>query len=80
MIEIIFPKFTGDTPQASFLGRNGYYHAKGVQVERMSCGLIAVQPITMKGKTARCTIEIPGDAETLRELASALLFMADKIQ
>jgi len=76
MIEIIFPK---RDPQTSFLGRNGYFQSKGIEVSRMSCGLVAVQPITTKGKTGRCTIELPGDAETLREVAKALLFIAETI-
>jgi hypothetical protein len=63
-------------PQPSFLGRNGYFHSQGLEITRMGCGLIALQPITTKGKTARCTIELPGDAKTLREIAQHLLDLA----
>lgn len=72
MRQILFPKWEPETSQPSFMGRNGYYHEKGVQVRAMACGLIAIQPITMKGKTGRCTIEIPPDAEVIADLIVAL--------
>jgi hypothetical protein len=76
MTQIIYPKAGS---QASFLGRNGYYQSKGIEITHLSCGLIALQPTTTKGHTGRCTIELPADAETLRQVAKALLELAETI-
>ncbi len=50
-----------------FEGRNGYFKSIGLKViENHKEGLIELYPITSKGKTGRCLIEIP--KENLQEL------------
>ena len=53
--------------QVHFEGRNGYFKSIGLKViENHNEGLIELYPITSKGKTGRCLIEIP--KENLQEL------------
>ena len=58
-----------------FLGRNGAFHASGLEVTEHN-DVVTMTPITGKGRPARCFIEIPKDAETLRALAARLLAIA----
>lgn len=43
----------------SFLGRNGTFQAKGINIGTLKPQIVYFEPITSKGKVARCCIEIP---------------------
>jgi len=78
-MKIEFPEVKDFNMHPSFMGRNGYYHATGIDVSQMSCGLVTLQPITQKGKIGRCAVELPADKETLRQVAAELLKIAETL-
>ena len=54
-----------------FTGRNGYYNCSGMNFFPMSNGdCIMIAPVTSKGSTGRCDIEIP--IESIDEVINAL--------
>lgn len=73
---ITYPTVQPGEQYPSFMGRNGYFHSTAVEVTAMSCGLIALQPITSRNRVARCVIELPDDPATLRALAQVLIDLA----
>jgi hypothetical protein len=58
-----------------FLGRNGTFRATGLEI--YSSASVVLRPITSKGKTGRCGIEIPANPETLRQIAAELTRIAN---
>ncbi len=56
---------------AKFLGRNGYFKCRGVDVwVDAEDGIVTLTPITSRGERGRCFLEIP--VAKLGELAGAL--------
>lgn len=53
-----------------FTGRNGYFNMKAVEMMDSSTDCIMISPITSKGNSARCDIEIP--KENLQEFIDNL--------
>lgn len=53
----------------AFLGRNGYFKCSGLEISRDG-DLVQLQPVTSKGLTGRCLIEIPAEhvVEVLRAM------------
>lgn len=51
------------TKQTTFLGRNGVFKATGLEITRCldadDRSVIVLEPVTSKGVTGRCNIEIP---------------------
>jgi len=45
----------------NFIGRNGYFKASGLDIYANE-SIVILQPITSKGVTGRCSIEIPIEA------------------
>lgn len=45
----------------NFLGRNGYFKCNGIEVFKDTKSIL-IQPITSKGNTGRCFIEIPANS------------------
>jgi hypothetical protein len=63
---------------AQFLGRNGTFRSTGLEI--YSAASVVLRPITSKGKTGRCGIEIPANPETLRQIAAELTQIADNLE
>jgi len=64
--------------EVKFIGRNGYFKAIGIEIYQG--GVIVLQPTTTKGLTGRCSIEIPNNPETLRQIAEELNRIANDIE
>ena len=57
--------------ECNFTGRNGYFKQSGIQVMDVSDNKVMIIPLTSKGMSARCDIEIP--KECIPEMVSKLL-------
>lgn len=55
--------------QTAFLGRNGAFKAVGLEVSKMNDDIV-LEPVTSKGETGRCRIELPDG--NINELINAL--------
>lgn len=53
-----------------FLGRNGRWNARGIDICCPSRDIVLLRPITTKGDVGRCEIEIP--VEHLMQVVDAL--------
>jgi hypothetical protein len=51
--KIIYPRLV------SFLGRNGHFKAKGLNVEQITEEVIELTPITSRDQYGRCEIQVP---------------------
>jgi len=62
-----------------FIGRNGYFKSSGLEIYHTGTShIVILQPTTTRDTTGRCSIEIPSDPVTLRQVAAALLDIADR--
>jgi len=48
-----------DSENTFFMGRNGFFKCRGLDVSSVTPDVICFVPITSKGKQGRSTIEIP---------------------
>jgi len=67
---------TGSLPIS--LGRNGEMQTSGVIIQQVGSE-VWVQPMTSKGDAGRCTVSLPADANTLREMAAVMLMTAEEL-
>lgn len=52
-------KYTKNTKQAHFIGRNGYFKQSGLVVQAHEGEMVVIMPLTSRGVTGNCMMDIP---------------------
>lgn len=61
------------------LGRNGEIKASGLLIRDLE-GCVEVQPVTSRGKPARCLMKVPSDQRVLNQLADVFTHLAARAE
>lgn len=76
--KILFSNTSSNRPPIS-LGRNGEIQTSGVLTKEAICD-VRLQPLTKCGSIGRCHVSLPKDSKALRELAAALMLIAEDLE